>query len=65
MLSSQLECVQSIKDGVLEEAKCTESDRVTLLPQQGSGAETHSQSALKLLHVETETLYNKGMFLLK
>ncbi|NXP31910.1 VIT protein, partial [Leiothrix lutea] len=60
VLSSQLECVQSIKDGVLEEAKCTESDRVTLLPQQDSGAETHSQSVLKLLQVETETLYNKG-----
>ncbi|NXM55804.1 VIT protein, partial [Illadopsis cleaveri] len=60
ILSSQLECVQSIKDGVLEEAKCTESDRVMLLPQQGSGAETQTQSALKLLQVETATLYNKG-----
>ncbi|XP_059718042.1 uncharacterized protein LOC132335482 [Haemorhous mexicanus] len=60
ILSSQLECVQSIRDGVLEEAKCTESDRVTLFPQQGSGAETQTQSALKLIHVETETLYNKG-----
>ncbi|KAF4791976.1 hypothetical protein TURU_125831 [Turdus rufiventris] len=59
ILSSQLECVQSIKDGVLEEAECTESDRVTLFPQQGSGAETQTQSALKLLQVETETLYNK------
>ncbi|NXR99175.1 APLP protein, partial [Oxylabes madagascariensis] len=61
ILSSQLECVQSIKDGVLEEAKCTESDRVRLFPQQGSGAETRTQSALKLLQVETETLYNKGI----
>ncbi|NXR36751.1 APLP protein, partial [Zosterops hypoxanthus] len=60
ILSSQLECVQSIKDGVLEEAKCTESDRVRLFPQQGSGAETHTQSALKLLQVDTETLYSKG-----
>ncbi|NXI19466.1 VIT protein, partial [Irena cyanogastra] len=60
ILSSQLECVQSIRDGILEEAKCTESDRVTLSPQQGSGAETQTQSALKLLQVETETLYNKG-----
>ncbi|NXI04197.1 APLP protein, partial [Pachycephala philippinensis] len=60
ILYSQLECVQSIKDGVLEEAKCTESDRVTLLPHQGSGAETQTQSALKLLQVQTETLYNKG-----
>ncbi|RLW01597.1 hypothetical protein DV515_00007976, partial [Chloebia gouldiae] len=59
ILSSQLECVQSIRDGVLEEAKCTESDRVTLFPQQGSGAETQTRSALKLLQVETETLYNK------
>ncbi|NXB05465.1 VIT protein, partial [Cnemophilus loriae] len=60
ILSSQLECVQSIKDGVLEEAKCTESDRVTLLPHQGSRAETQTQSSLKLLQVETETLYSKG-----
>ncbi|XP_032560203.1 uncharacterized protein LOC116795019 [Chiroxiphia lanceolata] len=35
VLSSKLECVQSIKDGVLAEAKCTESDRVTLFPQKG------------------------------
>ncbi|NWI37135.1 VIT protein, partial [Picathartes gymnocephalus] len=60
ILSSQLECVQSIKDGVLEEAKCTESDRVMLLPHQGSRTETLTQSTLKLLQVETETLYNKG-----
>ncbi|NXQ69761.1 VIT protein, partial [Quiscalus mexicanus] len=60
IVSSQLECVQSIRDGVLEEAKCTESDRATLLPQQGSGAETQTRCALKLLHVETETLYSKG-----
>ncbi|NXC11061.1 APLP protein, partial [Orthonyx spaldingii] len=60
ILSSQLECVQSIKDGVLEEAKCSESDRVRLFPLQGSGAETQTQSSLKLLQVETEALYNKG-----
>ncbi|XP_041257507.1 uncharacterized protein LOC121334429 [Onychostruthus taczanowskii] len=60
ILSSQLECVQSIRDGVLEEAKCTESDRVALFPQQGSGAETRTRSALKLVQVETETLYNTG-----
>ncbi|XP_053848337.1 uncharacterized protein LOC128815553 [Vidua macroura] len=59
ILSSQLECVQSIRNGVLEEAKCTESDRVTLFPQQGSGAQTQTRSALRLLQVETETLYNK------
>ncbi|NXB46193.1 VIT protein, partial [Leucopsar rothschildi] len=59
MLSSQLECVQSIKDGVLEEAKCTESHRVPLLAQQGRGAQTQTQSALRLLQVETQTLYNK------
>ncbi|NXD23606.1 VIT protein, partial [Spelaeornis formosus] len=60
ILSSQLECTQSIKDGVLEEAKCTESDRVMLFPQQSSGAETQTQTALKLFQVETETLYSKG-----
>ncbi|NWX25382.1 VIT protein, partial [Notiomystis cincta] len=60
ILSSQLECVQSIKDGVLEEAKCTESDRVTLFSHRGSGAETQTHSSLTLLQVETETLHNKG-----
>ncbi|NXA81143.1 VIT protein, partial [Thryothorus ludovicianus] len=60
MLSSQLECVQSIKDGVLEEAKCTESSRVLLLPQRGSGAETQTRSALRLLQVGAQTLYSKG-----
>ncbi|NWV57283.1 VIT protein, partial [Daphoenositta chrysoptera] len=60
ILSSRLECVQSIKDGVLVEAQCTESDRVALLPQQGSGAETRTQSSLKLLQVHTDTLYNTG-----
>ncbi|NWV35075.1 VIT protein, partial [Grantiella picta] len=58
ILSSQLECVQSIQDGVLEEAKCTESNRVTLFSHKSSRAETQTQSALKLLQVETKTLYN-------
>ncbi|XP_054127144.1 uncharacterized protein LOC128933963 [Melozone crissalis] len=60
IVSSQLECVQSIRDGVLEEAKCSESERVRLFPQQGSGAETQTWSVLTLMHVETETLYSKG-----
>ncbi|NXY25439.1 APLP protein, partial [Atrichornis clamosus] len=59
LLSSKLECVQSIKDGVLEEAKCSESDRATLFSHKGSGAQTQTQSALKLFQVETETLYRK------
>ncbi|XP_030814120.1 uncharacterized protein LOC115909152 isoform X2 [Camarhynchus parvulus] len=62
IVSSQLECVQSIRDGVLEEAKCSESDRVTLLPQQGSGAETQTRCVLRLMHMETDTLYSKGDF---
>ncbi|NXC26871.1 VIT protein, partial [Campylorhamphus procurvoides] len=57
VLSSSLECVQSIRDGVLAEAKCTESDRVTLLPQRGTETQTHS--ALTLLGVETETLHKR------
>ncbi|NWR14251.1 VIT protein, partial [Emberiza fucata] len=60
IVSSQLECVQSIRDGVLEEVRCTESDRVTLFPEQGSGAETQTRSVLKLMHVEKETLHRKG-----
>ncbi|XP_054068030.1 uncharacterized protein LOC128913816 isoform X3 [Rissa tridactyla] len=59
ILSSKLECVQSIKDGVLSEAKCTESNLVTLFSQKGNGAKTQTQSSLKLFQVETETLDNK------
>ncbi|NXK96261.1 VIT protein, partial [Formicarius rufipectus] len=57
VLSSSLECVQSIRDGVLAEAKCTESDRVTLLPEKGS--ETQTQSSLRLLQAETGALHRK------
>ncbi|OPJ87781.1 hypothetical protein AV530_001177 [Patagioenas fasciata monilis] len=59
ILSSKLECVQRVSDGVLAEAKCTESSLVTLLSQKGSGAKTQTQSSLKLLQVETEMLYEK------
>ncbi|NXX79974.1 VIT protein, partial [Urocolius indicus] len=59
ILSSKLECVQTIKDGVLEEAKCTESNLVTLLSQKGRGAKTQTQSSLKLLEVQRETLYKQ------
>ncbi|NWX40567.1 VIT protein, partial [Steatornis caripensis] len=59
ILSSKLECVQSIKDGVLSEARCTESNLVTPFSQKGSGAKTQTQSSLKLFQVETETPYKK------
>ncbi|NXK56600.1 APLP protein, partial [Chauna torquata] len=59
ILSSKLECVQSIKDGVLAEAKCTESNLVTLFSQKGGGAKTQTQSSLKLFQVDAETLYKK------
>ncbi|XP_040976270.1 uncharacterized protein LOC115335953 isoform X5 [Aquila chrysaetos chrysaetos] len=59
ILSSKLECLQSIKGGVLAEAKCTESNVVTVFSQKGSGAKTQTQCLLKLLQVETETLYKK------
>ncbi|NXT76459.1 APLP protein, partial [Zapornia atra] len=59
ILSSKLECVQNIKDGVVVEAKCTESNLVTLFSQKGSGAKTQTQSSLKLFQVEAETLYKK------
>ncbi|XP_026714940.1 uncharacterized protein LOC113485740 [Athene cunicularia] len=59
ILSSNLECVQSIKDGVLAEAKCAESNLLALFSQKGSGAKTQTQSSLKLFQVETETLYKK------
>ncbi|NXU87032.1 VIT protein, partial [Xiphorhynchus elegans] len=57
VLSSSLECVQSIRDGILAEAKCTESDWLTLLPQRGTETQTHS--ALTLLGVDTETLHKR------
>ncbi|NWW70466.1 VIT protein, partial [Climacteris rufus] len=59
ILSSKLECVQSMQDGVLEEAECTESERAALFPPRGSGAETRTQASLKLLKVETEALHSK------
>ncbi|NXL55787.1 APLP protein, partial [Chordeiles acutipennis] len=59
ILSSKLECVQNIKDRVLVEAKCTESNLVTPFPLKGSGAKTQTQSSLKLLQMEAETLYKK------
>ncbi|NXP12753.1 VIT protein, partial [Thinocorus orbignyianus] len=59
ILSSKLECVQSIKDGVLAEATCTESNLVKPFPQKGNGAKTQTQSSLKLFQVETETRYSK------
>ncbi|NWX19935.1 VIT protein, partial [Aegotheles bennettii] len=59
ILSSKLECVQSIKDGVLMEAKCTESNLVTPFSQKGSGAKTQTQSSLKFFQEETETMYKK------
>ncbi|XP_064529642.1 uncharacterized protein LOC135423377 [Pseudopipra pipra] len=59
VLSSKLECVQSIKDGVLAEARCTESDRVTLFPQKGGGTDTQTQSSLQLLQWEADTLHKK------
>ncbi|KAM6244422.1 uncharacterized protein M6G45_010876 isoform 1-T1 [Spheniscus humboldti] len=60
ILSSQLECVQTVKDRVLAEAKCTESNLVTPFSWKGSGAKTQTRSSLKLFQVETETLYKKA-----
>ncbi|XP_062444584.1 uncharacterized protein LOC134147453 [Rhea pennata] len=59
ILSSELECIQSFKDGILAEAKCTESNLVMPFSKKGSGAKTKTQSSLKLFQVEAETLYKK------
>nr|XP_047909692.1 uncharacterized protein LOC106041217 isoform X1 [Anser cygnoides] len=59
ILSSKLECVQSVKDGVLAEAKCTESHLVAPFSQKGGRAKTETQSSLKLFQVEAETLHKK------
>lgn len=61
LLSSKLECVQSFKEAILAEAKCTESNLLTPFSRKGSGAKTQTQSALKLLQVEAATLYKKGI----
>ncbi|NXU74134.1 APLP protein, partial [Oreotrochilus melanogaster] len=60
ILSSKLECVQSIKDGILVEAKCTESNLVTLFSQKSSGAKTQTHSSLKFVQMETKTVYKKA-----
>ncbi|NXA54687.1 APLP protein, partial [Nothocercus julius] len=60
ILSSNLECVQSFKDGILAEAECTESNLVSPFSGKGSGAKTQTQSSLKLIQVEAETLYKWG-----
>ncbi|XP_030433966.1 uncharacterized protein LOC115658723 isoform X5 [Gopherus evgoodei] len=57
ILSSKLECAQSFKDGILAEAKCTESSLVTPFSRKGSGAKTQTQSSLKLLQVAAEMLH--------
>nr|XP_032635524.1 uncharacterized protein LOC116824393 isoform X2 [Chelonoidis abingdonii] len=57
ILSSKLECAQSFKDGILAEAKCTESSVVTPFSRKGSGAKTQTQSSLKLLQVAAEMLH--------
>nr|XP_009681889.1 PREDICTED: vitellogenin-like [Struthio camelus australis] len=59
ILSSKLECVQSFKDGILAEAKCTDSNLVMPFSKKGGGAKTQTQSSLKLLQVEADTLYKK------
>ncbi|XP_074867207.1 uncharacterized protein LOC142021855 [Carettochelys insculpta] len=58
LLSSKLECAQSFKDGILSEAKCTESSLVTPFSRNGTGAKTQTQSSLKLFQVEANTLCN-------
>ncbi|XP_075755429.1 uncharacterized protein LOC102446612 isoform X2 [Pelodiscus sinensis] len=58
ILSSRLECAQSFKDGILTEAKCTESSLVTPFSRKGTGAKTQTQSSLKLLQVEAGVLYS-------
>ncbi|NWI20825.1 VIT protein, partial [Crypturellus soui] len=57
ILSSNLECVQSFRDGILAEAECTESNLVAPFSEKGRGAKTQTQSSLKLLQVEAEALY--------
>ncbi|XP_064008707.1 uncharacterized protein LOC135180262 [Pogoniulus pusillus] len=58
-VSSKLECVQSVKNGILEEARCVESNLVTLFSQKDSGAQMQTKSSLKLFQVETEAVYEK------
>ncbi|NWY04131.1 VIT protein, partial [Nothoprocta ornata] len=60
ILSSNLECVQRFEDGILAEAECTESNLLALFSEKGRGAKTQTQSLLKLIQVQAETLYKWG-----
>nr|XP_006010930.2 PREDICTED: apolipophorins-like [Latimeria chalumnae] len=59
-LSSQQECMQSYKDGVLEEATCSESHLLQPFSRRGNGAKTESHSMLRLLKTENEISSNRA-----
>ncbi|KAK1162419.1 hypothetical protein AOXY_G17278 [Acipenser oxyrinchus oxyrinchus] len=52
LLDSSLECVQSYRDGVMEEASCTEENILTPFSQDAGGAQTKTLSTFKLLRVQ-------------
>ncbi|XP_043944822.1 uncharacterized protein LOC122816128 [Protopterus annectens] len=54
LLDSRLECTQKYKDGVLENASCTESNLLTPFSRKGHGAKIATRSALHLLKREID-----------
>ncbi|XP_033883614.3 uncharacterized protein LOC117416563 isoform X1 [Acipenser ruthenus] len=52
LLDSSLECVQSYRDGVMEEASCTEANLLTPFSRDAGGAQTKTLSTFKLLRVQ-------------
>ncbi|XP_051877297.1 apolipophorins-like [Pristis pectinata] len=55
ILDSQLECVQSYKDGVIEVTTCSESNVFRPFSKEGKGAKTEIFTTLKLLKKEEVT----------
>ncbi|XP_041126503.1 uncharacterized protein LOC121326918 isoform X2 [Polyodon spathula] len=52
LLDSSLQCVQSYRDGVMEEASCTEVNLLIPFSRDAGGAQTKTLSTLKLLRVQ-------------
>ncbi|XP_044289621.1 uncharacterized protein LOC123025172 [Varanus komodoensis] len=54
--SSSLECIQRLEEGILLEAKCTDSHLITPPGRAGSGVMTQTQTSLKLFRTEADIL---------
>ncbi|XP_074052215.1 uncharacterized protein LOC141495122 [Macrotis lagotis] len=59
ILTSKLECYQSLQEGLLEDTTCTEFDEVGPFSEKGNGVQTRTHSTLSLLQVRPQALSNK------